>query len=80
MTDRPNIDIINLSTNFEEVYTMTKYEMTEHAYHLIDGGWTGADESLFREEDAKQDRPLAPDDITGIFEEIRRIERNTADN
>ena len=57
---------------------MTAYEMTEHAYHLIAGGWTGADEELFREEDAKQDRPLTPDDITGIFQEIRRIERENA--
>jgi hypothetical protein len=54
--------------------------MTEHAYHLIDGGWTGTDEELFREEDAKQDRPLDPDDITGIFQKIRRIERNTAED
>ena len=55
---------------------MTTYEMTEHACHLIDGGWTGADEDLFRTEDAKQDRPLDPDDITGIFAEIRRLERD----
>lgn len=52
---------------------MTQYEITETAYALIGGGWTADDEALFAEEDAKQDRPLDPDDIPRIFAEIRRI-------
>jgi len=53
---------------------MTRYEARETALHLIDGGWTGEDEELFRAEDAKQDRPLESDDITAIFDELRAIE------
>lgn len=57
---------------------LSAYDITEHAYHLMDGGWTGEDEAFFMEEDAKQDRPLDPADITRIFEEIRRLERESA--
>ncbi len=52
---------------------MTQYEITQTAYALMAGGWTPEDEELFREEDAKQDRPLDADCIPLIFAEIRRI-------
>lgn len=54
---------------------MTEYEIMQTANALIGGGWTGEDEEFFREEDAKQERPLDPNDITKVFDKIRRIEK-----
>jgi hypothetical protein len=57
-----------------EALTMTQYEAREIAYHLIDGGWSGNDEEFFREENAKQETPLTDDEITMVFNEMRKIE------
>lgn len=53
---------------------MTQYEAREIAYHLIDGGWTGDDEDFFREENVKQEKQLTDDEISMVFNEIRKIE------